>query len=63
MPFLIRSIRSAVVCLAGTLALITTFFFLGMIAFWLAATPVAAQNASRQGLTPTRPIRRCAISR
>ena len=49
MPFLIRSIRSAVVCLAGTLALITTFFFLGMIAFWLAATPVAAQNAQPSG--------------
>ena len=49
MPFLIRSIRSAVVCLAGTLAFITTFFVFGMIAFWLAATPVAAQNAQPSG--------------
>ena len=49
MPFLIRSIRSAVVCLAGTLAFITTLFLFGMIAFWLAATPVVAQNAQPSG--------------
>jgi Peptidase family M1 domain len=49
MRFFIRSLRSALVCLAGAFACVATFFFLGVAGLLLVAAPTPAQNAAPVG--------------